>query len=89
VHEVGRCEPERLGVRAGLDHDRLSVRDAEIDDDRVTPAAYRRHGSELELRIVAAEILLRREVHRVPAAAVNLSQLAQVEAAEAGRTART
>ena len=66
-------------MRASLDHDRLPVRDAEIDDDRVAPTAYRRHRSELELRIVAPEILFRREVHRVPAAAVNLSQLAQVE----------
>src|SRR5713101_2522830 len=66
------CEP-------GLDHDRLPVRDAEIDDDRVAPTAYGRHRSELELRIVASEIRFRREVHGVPAAAVNLSQLAQVE----------
>ena len=79
VHEVGRCEPERLVVRAGLDHDRLPIRDAEIDDDRVAPTANGRHRSELELRLVASEILFRREVHRVPAAAVNLSQLAQVE----------
>jgi hypothetical protein len=79
VHEVGRREPERLFVRAGLDHDRLPVRDAEIDDDRVAPTAYRRHRSELEVRIVGPEILFRRELDRVPAATVNLSQLAQVE----------
>src|SRR5439155_4776100 len=58
---------------------RLPVRDAEIEDDRVAPTAYRRHRSQLELRVVAPEILFRREVHGVPAAAVNLSQLAQVE----------
>src|SRR6266536_1309795 len=68
-----------LLVRAGLDHDRGPRGELWIDDDGIASAAHGRHRAELELRVVAAEILLRGQVHVVSTAAVELAHLSDVD----------
>src|SRR6266516_1869290 len=79
VHEVGSRDAHGLLVRAGLDHDRGPRGELWIDDDGIASAAHGRHRAELELRIVAAEILLRGQVYVVATAAVELAHLSDVD----------
>src|SRR6266511_6306861 len=79
VHQVGSRDAQGLVVRAGLDHDRGPRGELWVDDDWIAPAAHGRHGAELELRVVAAEILLRGQVNRVSTATVELAHLPEVD----------
>jgi hypothetical protein len=66
-------------MRAGLDHDRGPRGELWIDDDGIASAAHGRHRAELELRVVAAEILLGGQVNRVSTATVELPYLPNVD----------
>src|SRR6266487_2714246 len=79
VHQVGNRDAHGLVMRAGLDHDRGSRGDLWIDDDGIASTAHWRHGAELELRVVATEILFRGQVDRVSTAAVELAHLPDVD----------
>jgi hypothetical protein len=78
-HEVGGRDAHGLVVRAGLDHDRGPLGDLWIDDDGIGPAAHRRHSAELELRVVAAQIVLCGQVNFVSTATVGLAHLPEVD----------
>src|SRR5712691_1092169 len=79
VNQVGSRDAHGLVMRAGLDHNQSPRGELWIDDDGIAPAADRRDGAELELGVVAAEILLRGQVHRVSTATVELAYLPEVD----------
>jgi hypothetical protein len=72
-------------VRAGLQDDRVAVGDAPVDEDGIVArAAERRHRSQLEVGVVAPQVVLGREVDLLLAGAEQLAELARVDAAVAG-----
>ena len=75
--EVGGLEANGLVVGACLEHEPVPFGYAPVDEHLLaTRAAERRDRSELELRVVAREIVLARQV---PFAADGLPNLAEVE----------
>ena len=73
-----------------LQHDRVALGQAPVDDDWVVPAsAGWWNRAEVELGVIARQALLGREVDILVAASCDLSQLVEVDSLQAGRTART
>src|SRR3990172_1473430 len=79
AHEVGRLDAKRLLVRARLDHERIQLGEASVDENRVAAGpSERRHRSQLELRVITRQILLAGEVD-VLTTAEEIAHLAQVK----------
>ena len=69
-------------MRSSLDDDRLPVGEAAVEDHAIPAApAHRRHRPEVELGIVAAQVVLGGQVHVLLATADDLPDLADVHPA--------
>src|SRR6266508_1783748 len=85
VNVVCGLEPERLLVRAALQDDRVAVGDPPVDEDGIVArAAERRHRSQLEVGVVAPQVVLGCKVHLLLAGPEQLAELVRVDAAVAG-----
>jgi hypothetical protein len=60
AHQIGCFEPHRSVVRAGLEHDRVACSDSLVHDHLILAATERRNGAELEVCVVAREVVLAR-----------------------------
>jgi hypothetical protein len=80
--EVCGLQPQRLLVRAGLEDDRVAVGDATVDEDGIVArAAQRRDRAQVEVGVVAAQIVLGREMHLLLPGAEQIAELVRVDAA--------
>ena len=76
---VGCLQPNRSVVRAGLEHDRVAPGELLVHDHLILAAAEGRHGAELEVRVVAREVVLARQVHLLAADAEHGCDFAHVD----------
>src|SRR5215211_8837795 len=79
AHEIGRLHPHRPLMGTRLEHDRVAFDEPQVEDHPVSLAAERRHGAELELSVVAGEIVLGRQMHLLAARSYELADLAEVD----------